>query len=368
MQDHAVIHTGEKPFKCTQCDKRFNNKANLNKHRRIHTNQRPYVCNICGQTYRQNYDLKRHMTRHTGKKQFECEKCGRCFARKSYLKRHMSTHGQEQHESQHECQVCHRRFHQQKNLDSHMMKVHQSADMVTTKTSSPTTSTISNNTVSVKNESGDSETETSTSTVVTTTNVSLNDIYKDKAIRKKNQEEDIVANPSKKIRLNSKDSKDERNTQPTTTETTKIDGSNSTTSVADDNVAHTYKNISLPIASTAVGNNSNKTIVIGTTSVSTETTSLPTVKTVLPLKNTILPTINTVVKKTLNTHSKRLEGESFSTAMDVDFLTEKVVKTNTVDIIGIVKQNNISKDQRLKEKCLKKEKKIAMVEDTNSEI
>ena len=53
--------------------------------------------------------------------------------------------------------------------------------------------------------------------------------------------------------------------------------------------------------------------------------------------------------------------------MDVDFLSEKVVKTNTVDIIGIVEQN-MSKDQRLKGECLKKEKKIAMVEDTNSEI
>ena len=131
MQEHAVIHTGDKPFQCTLCDKRFNNKANFNKHRRTHTNQRPFVCNVCGQTYRQNYDLKRHMTLHTDVKSFECAQCKKTFARKSYLQRHVLTHSEER---KHECLVCNRKFLQRGNLNFHT-KIHQSETVPTTTTS-----------------------------------------------------------------------------------------------------------------------------------------------------------------------------------------------------------------------------------------
>ena len=35
------IHTGEKPYHCSQCDNAFSNKTNLIKHMRTHTGDKP---------------------------------------------------------------------------------------------------------------------------------------------------------------------------------------------------------------------------------------------------------------------------------------------------------------------------------------
>ena len=41
------IHAVEKPYKCTQCEKGFKRKSNLNQHLRIHTGEKPYKCTQC---------------------------------------------------------------------------------------------------------------------------------------------------------------------------------------------------------------------------------------------------------------------------------------------------------------------------------
>ncbi|XP_031635839.1 gastrula zinc finger protein XlCGF46.1-like isoform X2 [Contarinia nasturtii] len=61
---HMYTHTGEKPFKCSYCDRRYTQNADLNKHLRTHVGQNTYKCNLCDKSYRLLGELRRHTSEH----------------------------------------------------------------------------------------------------------------------------------------------------------------------------------------------------------------------------------------------------------------------------------------------------------------
>lgn len=121
---HGLTHSGIKPFECTFCSERFNNKSNvrrhikryhtqpgrtkyvcaicneefcrqrvLNEHMRVkHNGVKHIFCDICKKTFTRSYDLKVHMTLHTGEKPFICEICDKSFRQKTIYNRHMKSH------------------------------------------------------------------------------------------------------------------------------------------------------------------------------------------------------------------------------------------------------------------------------------
>lgn len=53
------VHAGEKPYKCTFCDRGFTDSSDLTLHIRRHTGEKPYTC-TCGARFIQNSLLKQH--------------------------------------------------------------------------------------------------------------------------------------------------------------------------------------------------------------------------------------------------------------------------------------------------------------------
>ena len=88
-------HTGERPYPCPDCDKRFKQSGALKAHVRTHTGEKPYSCPHCDKRYRQPNLLKGHLRIHTGEKPHICPLCGNRFSQVSILNAHLKTHAGE---------------------------------------------------------------------------------------------------------------------------------------------------------------------------------------------------------------------------------------------------------------------------------
>ena len=105
---HQLVHSGEKYFKCDQCEKKFSQSGGLNKHRKkahqlpslkiqkVKSNEKneisQFKCNICNKYFKYKSQLKLHERMHVGEKPFKCDYCEKKFSRSTYLLLHKKRH------------------------------------------------------------------------------------------------------------------------------------------------------------------------------------------------------------------------------------------------------------------------------------
>lgn len=119
---HIQTHTGDKPYQCSICKKRFSEANIMAQHMRIHTGEKPFKCPEpgCGRSFSISGALTIHRRIHTGEKPFKCkfEGCNKWFAESSNLTKHLRVHTGER-PSQCPFPGCEKRFSRPDQLTRH---------------------------------------------------------------------------------------------------------------------------------------------------------------------------------------------------------------------------------------------------------
>ncbi|TNN76221.1 Zinc finger protein 345 [Liparis tanakae] len=93
LRYHQRCHAALKPYECPECGLVFKHYSVMEDHRRKHTdNTRSHLCNICGKTFKYSSLLHQHQYLHTGQKPFRCPECGKRFAFAQNMKAHCRQH------------------------------------------------------------------------------------------------------------------------------------------------------------------------------------------------------------------------------------------------------------------------------------
>ena len=51
LKKHMKVYTGDKPYQCSQCDKKFPMNIDSKRYFRVHTGERPYQCTQCDKAF-----------------------------------------------------------------------------------------------------------------------------------------------------------------------------------------------------------------------------------------------------------------------------------------------------------------------------
>ena len=117
VKRHMYVHSAEKPFKCSVCPKGYTNKALLNQHLVSHSEQKGFPCHVCKRVFNWKYDLKKHSWQHTTERPYRCAVCKKGFVQRHFLKKHIEKQGHTQNTDSSLQKVENESFHSDSKRD-----------------------------------------------------------------------------------------------------------------------------------------------------------------------------------------------------------------------------------------------------------
>ena len=106
----------DKSMSCSQCNKEFSSRGNLNQHMQLHTGQFRHHCLICRKGFNATSHYKIHMRSHEGVK-YHCDYCAKPFVNKQRYRYHLSVHtGQYRFK----CNMCEKGFNDRRKYENHV--------------------------------------------------------------------------------------------------------------------------------------------------------------------------------------------------------------------------------------------------------
>lgn len=128
LSRHLLIHSGERRFQCTSCDRRFHRKDHLKNHLQVHNpNKILHRCDKCQKTYCSQLSYRKHVALHAAEAgDLVCRICGVPQPDREAILCHLKVHTGSRtlrgpSERKYPCKLCERSFFTKKDVKRHLV-------------------------------------------------------------------------------------------------------------------------------------------------------------------------------------------------------------------------------------------------------